>query len=213
MRETKFNMNALVLVVIIFSAITFLFTIKLTDMADRLALNESYPVEGTNVVVRHSTLIPYGIYEGEYEATSVLKVEGNFGDDWGVALVGNTLIINEYTHTNFNLWLCQLVRVDLNTYEKTVMYRDTMLRGKCASGELVCLTDYLEPSNQPATNGLCQLYALSSGEFRAGEVCATVLYLDPNTGEELYRVRDDEAVDVEVLETRYLARTLEEVRG
>ena len=212
MRETKFSMNALVLVVIIFSAISFFFTIRLVDLADIFATNQFYPVEGTNVAVRYSNLYPNGIYEGD-RVNGVLKIEGNFGTDWGAIAEGDRLYVNEYTGTSFGLMLCQMVQIDLNTYEKTVMYRDTMLRGKCASGELVCLTDYLEPSNQPATNGLCQLYAMSAGEIRGGEVCATVLYLDPNTGEELYRVRDDEAVDVEILETRYLSRTLEEVRG
>lgn len=212
MRETKFTMNALVLVVIIFSAITFFATVKMTDMADLSAVNQFYPVEGTNVAVKFSTLAPYGIYEGD-RTNGVLKVEGYFGHDWGAAVVGNSLVINEYTRTNFGQMLSSLVRIDLNTYEKTLMYRDTMLRGKCASGELVCLTDFLMPNNQPATNGLCRLYAMSSGEIHAGEVCATVLYLDPDTGAELYRVRDDQALDDEILETRYLARTLEEVRG
>ena len=205
-------MNSLVLVVLIFSAITFFFTVTVTEMADMRAVNDFFPVEGTNVAIRHSTLMPYGIYEGD-KTTGVLKVEGNFGQDWGVAVVDNSLVINELTRTDFGMTLCQLVRVDLNTYEKTLLYRDTMLMGKCVSGELVCLTEFLMASNQPATNGLCQFYALSTGEIHAGEVSATVLFLDPHTGAELYRVRDDEALDSEVLETRYLSRTLEEVRG
>lgn len=211
MRETKFTMNALVLVVIIFSAITFLFTIKMVDMADLSAINEFYPVEGTDVAVRYSTAYPNGIYKGD-RTNGTLKVEGDFGQDWGVAVVGNSIIINEYTQTALGMMHCQLVQVDLNTFKKTVLYRDAMLQGKCASGELVCVKGFLMPSNFPKTNALCRLYALSSEDIRLEGDGATVLFLDPDTGEAVYSVRDDEAL-TDVMETRYLSRTLEEVKG
>ena len=211
MRETKFTMNALVLVVIIFSAITFFFAVKLVDMADLTAVNQFYPVENSNVAVRYSSVYPNGIYEGN-RINGVLKVEGFFGYDWGAAAEGDTLYINEYSQTSFGLMLCHLMRVDLNTYEKTVFRRDTMLRGRCASGELVCVEGFMMASDFPKTNALCRLYALSSKNIRPEGDSAVVLFLDPNTGEVLYSVRDDEAL-TDVFESRYLARTLEEVRG
>ena len=211
MRETKFTMNALVLVVIIFSAITFFFAVKLVDLADLTAVNQFYPVENSNVAVRYSSVYPNGIYEGDRN-TGVLKVKGFFGYDWGAAAEGDKLYINEYSQTSFGLMLCHLVQVDLNTYEKTVLRRDTMLRGRCASGELVCVEGFMMASDFPKTNALCRLYALSSKDIRPEGDSAVVLFLDPATGEVLYSVRDDEAL-TDVFEERYLAHTLEEVRG
>ena len=204
-------MNALVLVVIIFSAISFFFTIRLVDLADIFATNQFYPVEGSDVAVRYSNLYPNGIYEGD-RVNGVLKLEGNFGTDWGAIAEGDRLYVNEYTGTSFGLMLCQMVQVDLNTYEKTEIRRDTMLRGRCASGELVCVEGFLMPSDHPKTNAFCRLYALSSRDIRPEGDSAVVLFLDPTTGEVLYSVRDDEAL-TDVFESRYLARTLEEVRG
>ena len=211
LRETKFSMNALVLVVILFSAITFFFTIRMVDLATMFAVNEYYPIEGTDLAVRYSSLYPYGIYEGE-RTTAELKVEGTFGYDWGAAVEGDRLFINEYTHTEMGLMLTQLVRIDLNTFEKTPLREDTMLKGRCASGELVCVEDFLISANFPKTNALCDLYAFSSDAIRPEGNGATVLFLDPDSGEVLYRVWDDEAL-TDGFDARYLARTLEEVRG
>ena len=90
--------------------------------------------------------------------------------------------------------------------------RDTILRGRCASGELVCLGGYLMPSSFPATNPLCKFYAMSDPDIRPADTSALVLFLDPSTGEVVYSVRDDEAL-TESFEGRYLARTLQEVMG
>ena len=43
MNDTKFTMNALVLVVAIFAAIGFFFTVKLGKLADHGAVNEYHP--------------------------------------------------------------------------------------------------------------------------------------------------------------------------
>lgn len=211
MHDTKFNMNALVLVAIIFSAITFIFTIRMVDLATLFAVNEYRPIEGTEYSVRYSNLYPYGIYRGE-RANAELMLEGSFGYDWGAAVEGEQLIINEYAHSRMGLMLSQLVQVDLNTFEKTVLRRDTMLRGRCASGELVCVADAFFFANSPRTNALCDLYAFSSGRIHPEKDGATVLFLDPSTREVVYSVWDDEAL-TDAFDARYLARTLEEVRG
>ena len=52
MRESKFTMNAFLLVVLIFSALTFFVTVKLTGMADRTPVNTFTPIEGTELSVR-----------------------------------------------------------------------------------------------------------------------------------------------------------------
>ena len=211
MRETKFSMNALLLVVIIFSAITFFVSIKVVDLADHRAVNDFYPVEGTDVAVRYSSIYPNGIYEGD-KTNGVLKVEGDFGHDWGAAAVGDQLYLNEYTRTDMGLMMCQVVRVDLNTYEKEVLWRDAILRGRCASGELVCLRGFLMPSGFPENNSLCRLYAMSSAEIRPENGDALVTYVDGESGEILYSVRDRET-ETETFDALYLERTLEEVRG
>ena len=61
-------------------------------------------------------------------------------------------------------------------------------------------------------NTLCALYCLGAGDIRADGSAAEVLWLDPDTGEILYRLRDAEA-STEVFEERYLRRSLTEVRG
>ena len=211
MQENKFTANALVLVVIVFSAILFLFSIKVVDLSQHAAVNDFYPIEGTDLAVKYSSLSPNGIYQGG-KTTGQLKLEGTFGYDWGAAVEGDSLYLNEYTSTDVGVMLCRLVRVDLTTFEKEVLLRDTILRGRCASGELVCLGGYLMPSSFPATNPLCKFYAMSDPDIRPADTSALVLFLDPSTGEVVYSVRDDEAL-TESFEGRYLARTLQEVMG
>lgn len=211
MQENKFTANALVLVVIVFSAILFLFSIKVVDLSQHAAVNDFYPIEGTDLAVKYSSLSPNGLYQGG-QTTGVLKLEGTFGYDWGAAVEGDSLYLNEYTSTDVGVMLCRLVRVDLTTFEKEVLLRDTILRGRCASGELVCLGGYLMPSDFPATNPLCRFYAMSAPSIRPGDDSAVVLFLDPQTGETVYAVRDDQAL-TDVFESRYLQRTLQEVMG
>ena len=209
MGNAKFSMNALLIVVIIFSALMFLFSIQMVNLSARSYENEFYPIEGTKLSVRYSAFLPNGLYEGS-QNTGVLKVKGFFGFDWGAAANGNLLYINEYASTPLGVTLSHLVRVDLTTYQKEVFSPNTMLRGKCASGELVCLQDFIMPSNLPETNVLCDLYAFSDDALNPQSSGATVLFLDPETGECLYRVWDEEAL-TDVFEERYLNRTLQEV--
>ena len=52
MRNPKFSVNALLVVFIVFSAMIFFFIVKLTGMADRSAINEFIPIEGTDFAIR-----------------------------------------------------------------------------------------------------------------------------------------------------------------
>ena len=102
MNDTKFTMNALVLVVTIFAAIGFFFTVKLGKLADHSVVNEYYPIEGTELGVRYGKDPVSGIYRGA-EYSRDLKLAGEFGYDWGAAAAGDALWINEYTKTDLGV--------------------------------------------------------------------------------------------------------------
>ena len=211
MNGTKFTMNALVLVVTIFVAIGFFFTVKLGKIADHSPLNEYYPIEGTDLGVRYGTERPSGLYRGGANSRELL-LEGTFGYDWGAFAGKDCLWLNEYANTDLGLMHCRVVRVDLADFSLQPVSEDTVLRGRCPSGELVCLRGCLLPANYPETSPLCALYCLGTGDLRPDGSSAEVLWLDPETGVVLYRLRDPEAA-TEVFEERYLRRSLEEVRG
>ena len=137
----------------------------------------------------------------------MLRLAGDFGYDWGCAAADGALYLNEYRSTDLGLMLCDLVRVDTATFEKTLLAADTVLRGQCASGELVCLAGTMLPSDLPETNRLCRLYAMTGG----GGECR-VLFLDPASGQVVYSVREPEPLSAD-LEGKYLSRTLGEVMG
>jgi hypothetical protein len=205
-------------VVTIFAAIGFFFTVKLGRIADRSVLNEYYPIEGTDFGVRYGAekpdgiaALPSGLYRGG-ENSRELLLEGTFGYDWGAAAASGCLWLNEYSNTDLGLMHCHLVRVDLETFRRETVFEDTVLRGKCASGELVCLRGCLLPANAPEVNPLCELYCLAAADLRSDGRSAEVLWLDPTTGEVLYRLRDPAAA-TEAFEERYLLRSLGEVRG
>ena len=206
MGRAKFSMNAFLLVVLIIAGIYFFFTVKLVDMADHRAVNDIYPVEGTDFSIRYSSRKPNGVYQGD-RVNGVLRLAGDFGYDWGCAAADGALYLNEYRSTDLGLMLCDLVRVDTATFEKTLLAADTVLRGRCASGELVCLAGTMLPSDLPETNRLCRLYAMTGG----GGECL-VLFLDPASGQVVYSVREPEPLRAD-LEGKYLSRTLGEVMG
>ena len=207
MRSPKLSVNALLLVLLIFGGFTFFITVFIVRMADRSGVNSFNPVEGTDYAIRYSSLEPNGLYQGN-EVVNSLVVKGNFGFDWGAALEGERLYLNEYKTSNMGVMHSNLVRVDLTTKQKETLLTDAILRGKCASGELVCVRGVLLPANKPESNILCKFYALAAPGLHDG---AEVLFLDPAIGEIVYRVRDDEAMS-NAFEARYLKRTLEEVR-
>ena len=207
MGRPKRNLNTLLLILLLFGGFTFFITVFITGMADRSAINTFNPIEGTDYAIHYSSLEPNGLYEGSENVHS-LVVEGNFGFDWGAALEGDRLYLNEYSSTDLGVMHSDLVCVDLQAKDKTCLLPDAILRGRCASGELVCVRGVMLPANQPETNVLCRFYALTAPGVRDG---AEVLFLDPANGEILYSVRDDNAMG-NGFEARYLQRTLEEVR-
>ena len=102
-----------------------------------------------------------------------------------------------------------MVCVDADTLQETVLLRDAVLRGRCASGELVCLSGVLLSANYPEENALCRLYSLTDTALTQSG--AKVCYLDPDSGQLLFELQDDTAgAD---FEARFLERTLAEVRG
>ena len=209
MGHAKFSFNGFLVIVIIFSAITFFVTVAVPDLAYHPAVNEINPVEGSELTIRYSSQTPNGIYQGD-SLTSPLMLEGSFGFDWGAVLVGDWLYLNEYTTSSLGMVFCSVVRVDVNTFEKQPLRTDTVLRGRCASGELVCVGDALMEANVPKTNPLCQFYGLSAG-IHPEKDGALVLFLDPDTAQVVYSVWDDEAL-TDGFEERYLNCTLGEVR-
>lgn len=211
MSKAKFTMNALLVVVIVFSAIGLFFTVGLYDMGEKAFLVvDRQPIKGTDLYIKYSTHEPGGIYRGpEYD--DELLVEGNFGFDKGTIFDKGRLYLNEYRFTNTGLVLCDAVCIDTDSFEKNVIMENAILCGRCASGELVCLGDCLLSSNDPDTNSLCRLYSMTSSKIDPSSQSATVLFIDTASGETVYSMRDEDAWQ-EDPEERWLSRTLEEVR-
>lgn len=208
MRSPKLTVNAYLLILLIFGGFTYFITVFVLPMADRSGINTFNRIEDTDYAIHYSSLEPNGLYQGNENVHS-LVVEGDFGFDWGAALEGERLYLNEYTSSDLGVMRSDLVRVDLESKEKERLLSDAILRGRCASGELVCVRGVLLPANQPESNVLCRFYGLTAPGVHDG---AEVLFLNPDTGEIVYTVRDEEAMG-DQFEARYLLRTLEEVRG
>ena len=209
MGNAKFTLNSFLLVLIIAKGIAFFFTVALVVFANHEAVNDYHPIEGTDAAVCYRSLEPSGIYVGD-RVTGVLKLEGEFGFDWGMVREGNDLYTNEYSRSALGLVISQVVRIDLTSFEKEVLLSDAILRGRCVSGELVCLSGTLLPSANPGENSLCRLYALSAPWIDPEGETAEIVYLDPATGQELFRLRDRQLSAK--FEQLYLERSLEEVR-
>ena len=211
MNNTKFTMNALLVIVTVFSAIGLLFTVGIYDMGQHAFLVSDYQeIKGTDLSLRYSTKEPSGIYRGsKYDDELVL--EGDFGYDKGTTFSEGNLYLNEYRYTDTGLVLCDAVCVDTDSFEKKVIMKNGMLRGRCASGELVCRGDCLLQSNTPSANSLCRLYAMTSSKLDPLSESATVLFVDPASGELVFTAEDDSA-SAEDFDERWLSRTLEEVR-
>ena len=213
MRQSKFTFQAFLLIFLIFSVMAFFFTLFLSGMADKAwnpHVNDSYEIEGTDLTIRYSDKKGNGIFEGD-PITGVLKVEGSFGHDWGIALEGDYLYLNEYRNSTLGMVFCQLVRINLQTYEKEILMRNTILRGQCTSGELVCVSDILMPALQPQTNELCRLYAMTDSKINLQSDGGTILFIDPVDAEILYET-EGEGVLSDEFTALYLDHSLEEIR-
>ena len=211
MKKTKFSMNALLIVVILFSAICFFFTVSMYDFSNWYTFNDYYPIEGTDLSVRASNMKTNGIWKGPKNSGECL-VEGNFGHDWGVAVENNTVYLNEYIPTDIGMTFCRFVSVDLDTKEKKVLMNDAVLRGRCASGELVALEGYLLPVLYPESNALCSFYSISSAQLDPADAGAWVTIIDPKTQKVLYSAYEEDFASKD-FDAKYLNRTLKEIAG
>jgi hypothetical protein len=209
MKNKKMSFNMILIVVACFSAIAFFFTVKLVNMADRFPVNSFNRIEGTNFAIKYSSIEPDGLYEGD-ENTCELRVEGTFGYDWGSAVEGDYLYTNEYSVTTLGITVPQLVRINLKDFSKEVLLENTLLRGRCASGELVCQSNYIMPSNYPDTNPLCRLYAMSSDIKNVGSRF-DIIYINPQNSQIEYTL-ENQADLGNKFELNFLEKTLEEVK-
>mgnify|MGYP007101914040 CR=1 FL=1 len=213
MRESKFTLNSLIVVVMIFSAIAFFFTVLVSSMADWSAVNDYFPIEGTDLAIVYSDIKDNGLYEGPEQACE-LRVEGSFGHDWGIALEGSSLYANEFTDTALGLLHCDVVMIGLDSFEKETLFEEAILRGRCSTGELVIVTGYLMPSTFPETNSMSRLEAMTNPNLNLDSNGSEVLFLDPESGETVARVTLEGGIDETFDDTfvnRPLAEVLEEV--
>ena len=211
MNRSKFTMNALLLVVFFFSLIAVYFTVRAYDIGEHAFLITDYQaIEGTDLAIRYSNKDPSGIYRGP-KYNDKLMLEGDFGFDQGTTYNDGKLYLNEYCYSDADLVFCDAVCVDTETFEATVIMENAMLRGRCESGELVCVGDCLLEVNKPGTSSLCKLYGMTSSIDPASD-CVTVLYIDPASGEVVYRAEGEKSLEGKEFDARWIHRTLEEVR-
>lgn len=209
MKNTKFSFNSLIVVLIAISAIGFLFTVKLVNMADRIPVNEVYNIEGTDLSIRYSNLDKNGIYKGG-ENTGSLMLEGTFGVEWGAVREGETLYANEFKSTDLGLVLCDVVKIDLNSFKKETLYTNSVLRGRNKSGEIIIIKNCVMPSNSPMTNSLMKLYTLSAKDIKSDGSKSEILFINAESGDTVYSIKDNNAFNK--FEDKYGEKTLEEVR-
>lgn len=209
MGNSRLTLNGIMIIVIIFSAMLFFFTVTMVEMVNPYGQNEFQPIEGTDLAVKHSSVDENGLYQGP-ESTAQLVLKGNFGNDWGTTLSGNSLYLNKYAITSLGLIIPEVVRVDTETHEEELLYKDAIIRGRCASGEMIILTDYVMPTNYPDTNPMLKLYSMSSG-VDLDDKTLTVVFIDPGTGEVLYSL-EDRAFLEKTFQKKYEDRTLDEIR-
>lgn len=209
MGNSRLTVNGIMIIVIIFSAMLFFFTVTMVEMVNPYGQNEFQPIEGTDLSVKHSSVDENGLYQGP-ESTAQLVLEGNFGNDWGTTLSGSSLYLNKYAITSLGLIIPEVVRVDTETHEEELLYKDAIIRGRCASGEMIILTDYVMPTNYPDTNPMLKLYSMSSG-VDLDDKTLTVVFMDPGTGEVLYSL-EDRAFLEKTFQKKYEDRTLDEIR-
>lgn len=214
MRQTKFSMNAFLLIVILLSGLYLFISVDVHDMATFVVTNDNYPIGETGYVVRYQQQNSHdasGIYTGELSHDKCM-ISGSFGHDWGAYLEGHTYYCNEYKKTKLGFMTCDVVKIDLETFEKELVMKDTMLRGTCASGEMICLQGAVLPGWFPKTNPLFRMFCLSSSRIEARQNAAVVHLVDPKTGADVGSVADDNAMTTE-REHFYQESSREEILG
>jgi len=211
LKDRKLTLNGILVILIVFSAIYLFATITAFRVMDPSVMNETYPIEGTDYSIRYSTFEPSGIVKGSNSNTAELVFEGNYGADWGAAAEGDTLYVNAYRATSYGLMLCDVVQIDLAGRKESPLFPNAVLRGRCASGELVVVSGVLLPANYPESNALCRLYAMGSAGLHPDNKESEILFFDPSVGEVVYRIPGTSAFSDD-FEERYLDKTLEEVK-
>ena len=203
-------MNILMVVVIFVSAVTFFITVKMSQVASTLFAHNSFNViEGSEYAVKYSNIETNGIYKGA-ENISTLVAEGNFGYGENAALDGEALYTNEYKLTGIGLETSSVVRINLKTGEKTVIFEDACLMGRCASGELVITDGFVSETNKSETNALCLLYSLSCNNKDGKNT--SVFFYDTQKGKAVFST-ENKAKNDKTFRIAYLDKTLQEVRG
>ena len=213
MERGRFTFNAFLLVVALASALYLFISVISYDIVMPYVRNDVYPLEGTEYAIKYvvnRTNDESGLYAGSASWDELL-VPGNFGYDWGAVVEGDLLFCNEYHKTKLGFTTCDLVKIDLTTLEKTLIARDTMLLGRCASGELVCMGDTVPADWLPATNPLYDLYRIPAGHMQAETYGALVRFYDPADGSLLREFPDEEALTSERQEY-YLSSSFAEVK-
>ncbi len=210
MDDSRFNMNAFLITVMIFSAIVLFVTVTVTNMADTSIDNECYQIEETGYYVRYATLIPSGIYDDPGQEPN-LMIAGSYGHDWGVAVYDNVLYANEYHSTKLGYMICDIVKIDLSSFEKEILYHDAMLNGKTQSGELIIYEGTVMPNWFADTNSFASLYEMTSGGQNYRNTAALVKIVDPVTKEILYE-KDDLIALTNKRTLYYRNHTAEEIR-
>lgn len=215
LNNTKFTMNAMLVIVIVFSAIGLFFTVGIYDMGQHVYLvTERKEIKGTDLSIRYSTKEPSGLYRGTKNEDE-LMIEGNFGgNDSGIAVCGDQLYLNEYTFTDTGMMLSEVVMVDMNSFDEYSILENAELRGRCVSGELVCVGDCLPGTAASASdaNSLRKLYCMTSGKLNPDTDTSTVFYVDPDSGEPVYSASCNNGMSEKEFNALWLSRTLEEVR-
>ncbi|MBQ3328505.1 MAG: hypothetical protein IJG88_00960, partial [Eggerthellaceae bacterium] len=204
----RFTLNSFIVVVLIFSTIAYFFTITLVDMADSRAVNDYFAVEGTDYAIVYSNKKENGIYEG-LETSAELKLAGSFGHDWGVAVNGPYLYVNEYRYTEMGFIHSSVVRVDTRSWTKELLLNDAMIRGVCASGELVCVAGFAMPATFPETNPLVRLYAMAGPAGMLDGDGLELAVIDPATAETVAEFADESSDGS--YGGRYLELTMDEI--
>lgn len=212
MNKPKFTMNALLVAVFFFSLIAVYFTVEAYDLGEHAFLiTDQQAIEGTDLSIKYSTKEPSGIYCGA-KIDDGLMLEGNFGYDAGTTYSNGNLYLNEYDYSNADLVFCDAVCVDTESFDKKVIMKNAMLRGRCKSGELVCVGGSMLSPNKPDANSLCRLYEMTSSQLDPSADIVTVLFIDPTSGEVVYRAEGEENLTGKEFDARWINRTLEEVR-
>lgn len=207
MSRSKFNLNSLILVIIVLSVITFAVILSANKLSRWVHYRDDQQIEGTDLIIRYSGAEKSGIYRGDK-----LMIEGKFGQEWDSVVVDGVLYGNEYSVTTFDMMKCNFVAVDLETFEKTLIAENASIRGICESGEIVYLTGFLPPTWYSDTNKLRTLCCMGDCAFTAEYEGAGINYYDVSKGETVYSLVDTEALASDRM-TSYLERSLEEVKN